>query len=234
MSAPEPKTISADQLARFLEITPFEVERLTRAGAIAKRHRGGYELTEAVRSYISHLRVELQRKHDHPTQKEIGEHIDINDRNVRYLLAELGIDHREHSLDDIRIMYIRKLRDVAANRATGSLGEERAGLAREQKLLTRIKKQKELGEWAPISALTKVLASTTSQMASTFDSIPVQLKRKWPELSGEQLNIVRAELSQARNLMVATGVEAVRAIALAETEYADEFADAADDDDEPE
>lgn len=122
--------------------------------------------------------------------------------------------------------YCAHLREQAAGRSL-DLSEERAGLAREQKLLARIKKQRELGEWAPIANLTLLLSRVTAQMASSFDGIPVQLKRQCSWLTAEQLNTVRNELATIRNLLVVVGEEATSVTAPEVADYVDEYDDQA-------
>jgi hypothetical protein len=48
------------------------------------------------------------------TQKQIAEHLDLDQSAVSRLLDNLGINWREVSLDDIRIAYLRKLCAQAA------------------------------------------------------------------------------------------------------------------------
>lgn len=50
------------------------------------------------------------------TQLEIAEHLSMSERNVRSVLKKIGIDHRSASLDEIRVGYIRMLREEAAGR----------------------------------------------------------------------------------------------------------------------
>src|SRR5690606_12123567 len=50
------------------------------------------------------------------TQKEIAQHLDMSERNCRDVLKTLGIDWNEATLDEIRVAYIRDLREKAAGR----------------------------------------------------------------------------------------------------------------------
>lgn len=56
------------------------------------------------------------------TQKEIAQHLDMSERNCRDMLKMLGIDWTQATLDDVRIAYIRDLREKAAGRG-GSQAE---------------------------------------------------------------------------------------------------------------
>lgn len=124
------------------------------------------------------------------------------------------------------LAYCNHLREQAAGRSA-DLTVERAGLAKENKLRARIAKLKELGEWAPIENLTLVLSRVTAQMASQFEHIPVKLKRAYPDLTAEQLGIIRTELDAARNILVSVGSETVRDAAHRLVDYIDEFDDGA-------
>lgn len=51
-----------------------------------------------------------------PTQRDIAQHLDMSERNCRDVLKTLGIDWESLSLDEIRVRYIRDLREKAAGR----------------------------------------------------------------------------------------------------------------------
>lgn len=53
-----------------------------------------------------------------PSQKEIALHLDMSERNCRDVLKALDIDWTESTLDEIRIAYIRDLREKAAGRGS--------------------------------------------------------------------------------------------------------------------
>lgn len=156
-------------------------------------------------------------------QAQFGEIVGISQPAVSVLLKR-GVIAQGAPLGEWIRDYCGNLREHAAGRSV-ELSEERAGLAREQKLLARIKKQRELGEWAPIENLTLVLSRVTSQMASTFDGIPVQLKRRFPEVTAEQMGVIRDELAKARNLLVTVGVRAFESAAMDVVDYVDEYDD---------
>lgn len=93
--------------------------------------------------------------------------------------------------------------------------------------MARIKKQQALGEWAPIANLSLVLSSVTAQMASMFDGIPRKLKQAYPEITSDQLDLVRAELSAARNLLANAGLDAAKGEAVRAADYVLEYDDGA-------
>ena len=80
-----------------------------------------------------------------PTQKQIGEHLDLSQVEVSKLLAELGIDWRNEEIAKIRVAYIRKIRAIAA----GHKSHDGMDLTRERVLTEQVErelKQYELAE----------------------------------------------------------------------------------------
>lgn len=53
-------------------------------------------------------------------QIEIAKHLDLSDRQLRDVLTRLNLDHKVNSLDEIRVGYIRDLREKAAGREVSS------------------------------------------------------------------------------------------------------------------
>lgn len=101
------------------------------------------------------------------------------------------------------LIYCQHLRNVAAGRATDGeldLSEERAGLAREQKLLTELKRRKEEKELAPVSLMTLAIGKVAAQIAAGLDSVPGQIKRACADIPSSALKVVELEIVNARNL----------------------------------
>lgn len=84
------------------------------------------------------------------TQQQIADHLDLERSSVSRLVDRLDIDYRTASIDEIRITYIRHLRESAAGRASDTgidLVAERAmteRVDREIKLLTLAEKKGQL------------------------------------------------------------------------------------------
>ncbi|WP_122884900.1 helix-turn-helix domain-containing protein [Burkholderia pseudomallei] len=84
------------------------------------------------------------------TQQQIAEHLDLERSTVSRLVDRLNIDYRTASMDEIRIAYLRHLREMAAGRASETgidLVAERAmteRVDREIKLLTLAEKKGQL------------------------------------------------------------------------------------------
>ena len=163
------------------------------------------------------------------TQKDFSDLIGVSEPAVSGMVKR-GLLIPGETAATWLMAYCNHLREQAAGRSA-DLTAERAGLAKEQKQRVKIAKLRELGEWAPIDNLTLVLARVTAQMASQFDHIAVKIKRAYPDLTAEQLGIIRAELDAARNLLVSVGQETGKAALLDDNhrlmDYIDEFDDGA-------
>jgi hypothetical protein len=73
--------------------------------------------------------------------------------------------------------------------------------------LKRIKEQQLLGESAPIVALEWALSSACAQIAAVLETIPAKLKRRLPQLSTADLDIIRKEIAKARNSAAAVHLD---------------------------
>lgn len=62
------------------------------------------------------------------TQVEIAAHLDMSERNAREVLKKLEIDHRQATLEEIRVAYIRYLRELASGRG----GEDQYDLTKQK------------------------------------------------------------------------------------------------------
>lgn len=117
--------LDLDTAARLIDETPKELERLVSIGAI-ERDSGRYHPIKLIRGYASHVRAEAQRVNASPTQLEVARHLDMSERNARDVLHALNIDWRTTPLDEIRIAYIRDMREKAAGRG----GDDQTALTR--------------------------------------------------------------------------------------------------------
>lgn len=147
------------------------------------------------------------------TQKEIGFHLDLDQSQVSRLCDDLAIDWQVTSLDEIRVRYIRRLREQAAGRAASGdidLVTERALLAREQKERIAMQNAVTRRELAPVILIEEVLAKAGSRVAGILDAIPGMVKRRVPGLSAEAIDMIRGEVAKARNLAAAVTLDDLR------------------------
>ena len=181
-SAKPPEISNHDTAARLLGIAPVELAVLLKASERA------------------------------PKQADIAEHLDLSDRSVREFLTAAGMDHRAVTLSEIRVAYIRHLREIAAGRAALGdidLATERALLARAQREGQAIKNAVAVGAYAPIELLSDVLANAAQSVVDRLEQIPADLRRACPDLPQAARDAVMAEIASARNEMTRKTVSLV-------------------------
>ena len=140
------------------------------------------------------------------TQRNIADHLDMSQQAASQWLEKLGIDWQQSTLDEIRIAYIRALREQAAGRAAEGgldLATERARLAREQADKIAMQNAVTRGELAPVSLIEEVLTKSSSKIAGVFDAIPGKVRRRVPKLTTDDLELISAEVAKARNIVAA-------------------------------
>ncbi|WP_186123655.1 MarR family transcriptional regulator [Burkholderia gladioli] len=104
-----------------------------------------------------------------PTQLQIAEHLDLDQSAVSRFVDKVRLDYKAASIDEIRIAYIRHLREVAAGRTSETgidLVAERAmteRVDRQIKLLTLAEKRGQLVDAAQ-------LERAYGQMAGAFQT----------------------------------------------------------------
>lgn len=120
------------------------------------------------------------------SQAEFGAWVGVSEARVSQFMAE-GVLTRGESGHEWLIAYCERMRDMAAGRASSELGgldlvQERAALAREQRLGIAIKNAVARGEYAPISLLAEVLATASQSVSERFEQLPGLLRKGCPEL----------------------------------------------------
>ena len=215
-------TIGHDAAAALLQLAPEQLTRLVSAGAVRRAAPGKYVPAQIIRDYIAHLHSEPDRIERNPTQQEIAEHLDMSDRNLRDLLQSVGLDHKQAAMSEIRVAYIRRLREQAAGRmgelAGLDLVQERAALAREQREGQAIKNAIARKEFAPVGLLADVLGMAASAVVDRFDQLEGALRKACPDLPDDAKTTVQSVIAAARNewirsteRLVADGLDAMLA-----------------------
>lgn len=146
-------------------------------------------------------------------QQDIADHLDLSQGAVSQWMDRLGIDYRNAPLDDIRVAYIRELREQAAGRLTAGdldLAEERAKLARAQREKIEMQNAVMRRELAPVVLIEEVLAKAGSKVAGILDTIPGMLKRRCAALTSADIDLVALEVARARNLAAAVSLSDLR------------------------
>lgn len=130
----------------------------------------------------------------------------MSQQAVSGLLDQIGIDWKKSSLDVIRVHYIRRLREQAAGRggeAVGELAAERAALAREQRIKIEMQNAVTRGELAPAMWIEEVLTKAAAKVAGVLDAIPGMVRRRVPQLTADDIDMIAAEIAKARNTVAA-------------------------------
>jgi len=141
-----------------------------------------------------------------PSQQEVAEHLDMTRQSASDMLQKLGISLRSTSLTEIRVAYIRRLREQAAGRFSDGpldLMNERARLAKEQADRLELQNALTRKEVAPVALIEQVLAKAGTRVAGILDAIPGMIKRRSPSLSSSDLDCVSSEIVKARNMAAA-------------------------------
>lgn len=139
------------------------------------------------------------------TQEQFAALVGISQPAVSDLVAS-DVLKRGATLQEWLHAYCARLREQAAGRAGAGdlkLAEERALLAREQRIAAAMKNQVRARELAPVALLEAVLAKTCQQISSFLDSIPNELRQRSDRLTAEDLALVRSIVSTARNVAAA-------------------------------
>lgn len=158
------------------------------------------------------------------SQAEFAELVGVSEAKVSQMLAE-GIIDRGATLAQWLGAYVSRLREQAAGRdANGVLAQERAALARAQRVGQEIKNAIAQGEYAPIGLLGDVLAMASASVVDRFDGLPALLRKACPDLPGEARDAISKVIADARNEWVRSTAEltARRFDELAQLEQADD------------
>lgn len=117
-----------------------------------------------------------------PTQQQIADHLDLDQSAVSRFVDKVRLDYRAVSIDEIRIAYIRHLREVAAGRSSETgidLVAERAmteRVDREIKLLTLAEKKGQLVNAAQLEqAYGLMVGAFQTELLSLSDKLVQEL-----------------------------------------------------------
>ena len=130
--------------------------------------------------------------------------VGVSQQAISALVTEGKLPFARALLGEVLLAYCQRLRDQAAGRLGAEVGgldlvQERAALAREQRLGIEIKNAVLRGEYAPIALLSEVLATASQSVVERFEQLPGQLKKACPELPDAAREQVMAALASARN-----------------------------------
>jgi phage terminase Nu1 subunit (DNA packaging protein) len=105
---------------------------------------------------------------------------------------------------ELLLAYCERLRQQAAGRLGGEVGgldlvQERAALAREQRIAQELKNAVARGEFAPIGLLADVLGQAASSVVDRFDQLEGALRKSCPDISDDVMQVVLGVVAAARN-----------------------------------
>lgn len=143
------------------------------------------------------------------TQAEFGALVGVSQRTVSELLSR-GIIAEGEPAGAWLHAYCDHLRSVAAGRAAAGdldLATERALLARAQRIRIETDNAIRAGELAPAYLLEQVLSKAGARVASIFDAIPGQIKRRVPVLPASAIDHIRTEIAKARNIAASVSLD---------------------------
>ena len=143
------------------------------------------------------------------TQAGFGELVGISQQAVSDLLRRDVIGAGETG-DRWLLAYCENLREQAAGRAAAGeldLGAERAALAREQRVRLEMANAQTRRELAPIGVLELALATVCRKIGAALEAIPVNVKRRSSRFTAEDIEVLTAEITKARNIAAAATLE---------------------------
>lgn len=136
------------------------------------------------------------------TQAAVGELVGVSQPAISDFLklAELPA---EATLREVVIAYCERLREQAAGRlgmAGGlDLVQERAALARSQRISQDLKNDIARGDYAPIGLLADVLGQASAAVVDRFEQLEGALRKACPDLPEEARAVIAQVIASARN-----------------------------------
>lgn len=145
------------------------------------------------------MTIDLDR---HATQEELGTLVGIGQSAISRMMTEGKIPN-SGTLGDLLLAYCERLREQAAGRLGDGMGldlvQERAALAREQRISQAMKNAIARREYAPIGALADVLGMASSAIVDRIDQLEGALRKACPDLPEEARDTVMQVIASARN-----------------------------------
>jgi phage terminase Nu1 subunit (DNA packaging protein) len=140
------------------------------------------------------------------TQAEFAADVGISQQAVSDLVSKGVLENGAPEAEWL-LAYCHRLREQAAGRMGSEVGgldlaQERAALAREQRIGIEIKNQVLRGRYAPIALLSEVLASASQAVTERFEHLPGVLKKAVPDLPPAACDQVMTVIAAARNAWV--------------------------------
>jgi len=144
------------------------------------------------------------------TQKEVGEHLDLSERQIRNLIKDGVLPSSKGNggsdLDDCRKSYIYYLRAMSKRSSEPEadpdeidLDQERARLVKAQADMQEMKNEVMEGRYIPTDFGRDVLAKVLNQVTGILNALPLTIKRKHPQLEQRIIDSVSSEIVKHSN-----------------------------------
>lgn len=146
------------------------------------------------------------------TQQEIADHLDLTARRIRVLVKDgiipAGKGRGGYDFDFCRLAYIRYLRGVSSgqvidNDIYGDIPDDDYSKLLEREKYREKKRQNDLEEKevAPVSTIVDVVSKGVNALIPILETIPLAMKRNWPEITGDQITLVKKAIAEGRNAL---------------------------------
>ncbi len=137
------------------------------------------------------------------TQAVIGKLVGVSQQAISALVND-GKIPATGTVGAVLVAYCERLREQAAGRMDEEGGgldlvQERAALARSQRIAQDLKNDIARGEYAPIGLLTDVLATAGAAVVDRFEQLDGALRKACPDLPDEARNTIMTVVASARN-----------------------------------
>jgi phage terminase Nu1 subunit (DNA packaging protein) len=143
------------------------------------------------------------------SQAQFGELVGVSQPAVSAMLAAGWLPANGTGRQWL-LAYCAHLREVAAGRASSGdldLAQERAALAKEQRIGQQIKNAVAQGEYAPVGLLADVLAAASAAVVDRLDALPGLLRKACPDLPAEAREAIDRTIASARNEWIKSTAE---------------------------
>ncbi len=137
------------------------------------------------------------------TQAVIGQLVGVSQQAISALVND-GKIPATGTVGAVLVAYCERLREQAAGRMGEEAGgldlvQERAALARSQRIAQDLKNDIARGEYAPIGLLTDVLATAGAAVVDRFEQLDGALRKACPDLPDEARTTIMTVIASARN-----------------------------------
>lgn len=144
------------------------------------------------------------------SQKDVAEHLDLSTRQIRNLVQQAVMPGPKgqsgYNLDTCRLAYLNYLRQLSRRGVKEELSpedididKEKARLVRGQATMQDLKNEILEGRSVPTDLARDVLAKILVQVGGILATLPMNIKRKHPELEQRTIESIKLEIAKHAN-----------------------------------